>query len=251
MALTNKFVSVQSVIAKLYRDLKIKEEEAFTDIIEWCAEALDFIHVYPQYTVKPAELTIVNYKAELPCDYIQMQAIYHDGYSLRYSSNIFGPQDQTYSPYYLTPYSYNQKKIENVVFVDPEKINYFGNRNSVLLENGYIKSSFKEGKITISYMAMVMDCDGYPMVPDNVSFTEALYWFCTYKYLYPKALNNEINSKFYEDAYNKWQYYCNQAGAEAMMPDLVTLENIKRAFISLKPTLNRADNFYNGLNKNY
>lgn len=249
--LTNKYISVKTIIAKLYRGLQLKEEEAFVDFIEHCAEALDFIHVYPQYTIKTDKLNIINYKAELPHDFIQIQAVEHDGYSLRYSSNIFGPQDEHYSPHYLTPYSYNQKKIENAVFVDPERINYFGNKDSVIIENGYIKTSFKEGEINISYIGMVMDCEGYPMVPDNVSFIEALYWYCTYKYLYPKALNSEIASKFYEDAYNKWQYYCNQAGAEAMMPDLITLENIKRAFISLKPTLNRADNFYNGLNKNY
>lgn len=251
MALNNKFISVKSIIAKLYRDLKLKEEEDFTDIIEWCAEALGFIHVFPQYTSKPDKIDIVNYKGELPSDYINMVAVEHNGYSLSYSTNIFGPQDNTKLRRSDTPYSYNQKKIENVVFVDPKYINYFSNRDSVLLENGYIKTSFEKGEMMINYIAMVLDCDGYPMVPDNVSFTEALYWFCTYKYLYSKALYGEINDKFYQDAYNKWQYYCNQAGAEALMPDLNTLENIKKSFISLKPNLNRSIDFYNRLNKNY
>ena len=245
MSLTNKFVSVKSIVAKLYRDLRLTEEEDFTDIIEWCGEALDFIHVYPQYKTKePLALQVKNYKAELPCDYIQMQSIEYNGYNIIYSNNLFGPQDNTSSPYYLTPYSYNQKKIENVVFVDPSGINYFTGKNSVIIENGYVKTSFKEGDINIVYTGMVLDDEGYPMVPDNVSFREALYWFCTYKYLYPKALNNEINSKFYEDAFQKWQYYCNQAGAEAMMPDLITLENIKRSFISLRPNLNKFNKFY-------
>ena len=249
--LNQHFISVKTIIAKLYRDLRIKEEENFTDIIEWCAEALDFIHVYPQYTNKSATVTIKNYKAELPCDYIAMDVLEYNGNNIRYSTNSFGPQENGGSGYYLTPYSYNQKKIENAVFVDPTMIGYFYNGDSVKLENGYIKSSFKEGIINIRYIAMVMDEEGYPMVPDNVSFKEALYWYCTYKYLYPKALNAEISGQFYNDAYTKWQYYCNQAGAEAIMPDLSTLENIKRNFIRLKPNVLQADTFYNNLNNGF
>jgi len=245
--LNQNFISVKTIIAKLYRDLRIKEEEDFTDIIEHCAEALDFIHVYPQYTNKPAIVTIKNYKGELPCDYIGMDILEYNGNNLRYSTNSFGPQTNT-SNYYLTPYSYNQKKIENAVFVDPKNINYFFNGESVKLENGYVKTSFKEGIINIRYMAMIIDEEGYPMVPDHVSFKEALYWYCTYKYLYPKALNGEISGQFYSDAYAKWEHYCNQSGAEAMMPDLDTLENIKRNFIRLKPNVLQADTFYNNLN---
>ena len=242
-----KFTSCKTIIAKLYRDLQLKEEEAFTDIIEWLAEALDFIHVYPQYTYNDAILKVSNYKVELPCDYIGMDVIEYNGYNLKYSSNSFGPQATDYTPYYLTPYSYNQKKIENAVFVDPSTINYFLNKDSVILKNGYIKTSFKEGILNIKYIAMVVDEDGYPMIPDNVSFREALYWYCTYKYLYPKVLHGEINGQFYTDAYSKWQYYCNQAGAEAIMPDLITLENIKRNFIRLKPNIHQFDSFYNRL----
>ena len=248
--LNNNFISCKAIIAKLYRDLKLKEEEAYMDFIEHISEALEFIHVYPQYDTKSACVKIKNYKGELPCDYIGIIAIDHGGYSLRYTDNLFGPRAMGRPSYPSdTPYSINRKKIENAVFVNPDSINYYPNRDSVQIKNGYINTSFKEDSINISYIALVLDEEGFPMIPDNVSFKEALYWYCTYKWLYPKTLQGEINAQFYNDAYSKWQYYCNQAGAEAMMPDLATLENIKRAFISLKPILNRADYFYSGLNK--
>lgn len=249
--LNGQFVSVKSIIAKLFRDLRLKDLDAFTDIIEWCAEALELIHVNPQYTYKSAPICITNYKGELPDDYIGIDVVEYRGYSLKYASNSFGPQDTTKANSYLTPYSYNQAKIENAVFVDPADVNYFPNRDSIKIDGGYIKTSFKEGNILIHYLAMVKDCDGYPMIPDNQSFKEALYWYTTYKYLYPKALNGEINAQFYSDAYEKWQWYCNQAGAEALMPDLLTLENIKRSFISLKPEVQQFDQFYNNLNRSY
>lgn len=248
--ISQDFVSCKAIIAKLYRDLQLKEEYAYVDIIEHIAEALEFIHVYPQYTHEPACVIIKNYKGELPCGYVGMEAIEYNGYSLKYTSNMYGPQSNGSNNYPSdTPYSYNRKKIENAVFVNPDTTNYFPNKDSVQIKNGYLRTSFKEGVINIIYTGLVIDEDGFPMVPDNVSFKEALYWYCTYKMLYPRALNGEINNNFYTDAYAKWQYYCNQAGAEALMPDLTMLENIKRAFISLKPMVNRADYFYNGLNK--
>lgn len=248
--LNNKFISCKTIIAKLYRDLKLKEEEAYVDFIENMAEALEFIHVYPQYKVNKACVKIKNHKGELPCDYISMIAVEHNGFSLTYSSNVMGPDFYPEENYPSdTPYSVNRKKIENAVFIDPEMINYFQDRQSIQIENGYIKTSFNKGMLNIVYVSMILDEEGFPMIPDNVSFREALYWYCTYKYLYPKALTGDINPQFYNDAYQKWLWYCNQAGAEALMPDLLMLENIKKSFLRLKPSFTINKSFYNGLNK--
>jgi len=246
--LSGKTISVKSIIAKVYRDLQLKEEEPFMDFIEWMAEALDFIHVYPQYSIKPICFKITAYKTELPCDFIGLDQIEFEGINLRATNNSFGPiQDNAVIGRYYTPYSYNQSKLENAVFVDPYSTSYFREGYSFKIENGWLKTSFKEGEINLSYISQPMDEEGYPLVPEDVSFKEALYWYVVYKYLYSKALRGEISNYFYEDAYNKWHWYCNQAGAEAMMPDLNTLENIKRSFLSLKINPYLFNNFFNSL----
>lgn len=246
--LSGKTVSVKSIIAKVYRDLQLKEEEPFMDFIEWCAEALDFIHVYPQYNIKQICFEVTAYKTELPYDFIGLDQIEYEGVNLRATNNSFGPiKDNAVIGRYYTPYSYNQSKLENAVFVDPYSTSYFREGYSFKIENGWLKTSFKEGDINLSYISQPMDEEGYPLIPDNVSFKEALYWFIVYKYLYPKALRGEISASFYDDAYNKWQWYCNQAGAEAMMPDLNTLENIKRSYLSLKINPYLFNNFFNSL----
>ena len=38
--LTGKKVSVKNIIAKVFRDLKLKEEQDFIDFLEWADEAL-------------------------------------------------------------------------------------------------------------------------------------------------------------------------------------------------------------------
>ena len=244
--LNNKHISCKAIIAKVYRDLQLKEEEPFMDMIEWLAEALDFIHVYPQYVQKFAKVNICNFKGEIPCDYITLDAVEYNGLNMRYTTNQFGPRDHTPSGRYYTPYSYNQDKIANVLLTTN---NYLDGYNSFSITGGYFKTSFKEGELNITYTAMPTDEEGYPLVPDHVSFREALYWYIVYKYLYPKVLNGDVQGQFYQDAYSKWQYYCNQAGAEAIMPDLITLENIKRSYLSLRLRPNLYNDFFNSLNK--
>lgn len=55
MALSGKTISLKQIIAKVYRDLQLKEEDNFIDFIEWGAEALEQIGVFEQLTTKVTE----------------------------------------------------------------------------------------------------------------------------------------------------------------------------------------------------
>lgn len=246
--LNGKSVSVKSIIAKVYRDLQLQDEEQFMDIIEWAAEALDFIGVYPQYESKPICFELSAYKTELPCDFIALDQISYGGVNLRPSNNSFGLlANNPPSGTYYTPYSYNQAKIENVIFVDPNDSAFFRPGYSFKIEHGWLKTSFNSGLINMVYISQLMDEEGYPLIPDNQSFKEALYWYIVYKSIYPKYLKGEVTENAYQDTWSKWQWYCNQAGAQALMPDLSTLDNIKRSFLSLKPRPYLFDNFFKSL----
>ena len=114
MSLTGKTISLKYIIAKVWNDLGIQDEDDVAiNLIEWAADALEFIHVYPQFISKPTTLSICNYKAELPCDFIELEQVEYNGFALRPSNNTFGPQSTTSLVGYLTPYSYNQDKIQN------------------------------------------------------------------------------------------------------------------------------------------
>lgn len=249
MALSGKYVSVKNIIAKVYRDLQLKDEEPFMDMIEWMAEALDFIHVYPQYSHGKVCFEISGYKTELPCDFISIEGIAYNGRNLVPTNNLFGTSTiQGNRGAYYTPYSYNQSKIENVLFVEPENLSYNRSNNvSFKIENGWLKTPYNEGIIDMIYVSQPMDEEGYPLIPDNQSFREAIYKYVVYKYLYSRYIRGEVSENIYQDAKYDWKYYCNQAGTEAIMPTLGELENLKRSFLSLKPRVNLFNNFYNSL----
>ena len=54
---------------------------------------------------------------------------------------------------------------------------------------GYIKTTLKTGYLMLSYQAVPVDSDGYPMIPDNESFEEAIYWYINMKLTYPDWKN--------------------------------------------------------------
>lgn len=45
------------------------------------------------------------------------------------------------------------------------------------MSGNYLQTSFETGFVKIHYLAMVVDSEGYPLVPDNENFKTALYWY--------------------------------------------------------------------------
>ena len=64
---STKLISLERVFSGLYRDLKPAMELSESDLIEWAAEALEFIGAYPQFEEAVENLTVEQYKVLIPC----------------------------------------------------------------------------------------------------------------------------------------------------------------------------------------
>lgn len=117
----------------------------------------------------------------------------------------------------------------------------------VLPGSGYIKTNFRSGYLMISYQAVPVDSEGYPMIPDDESFEEALYWYINMKLTYPEWKAGRVRDAVYYDTRNSWNFYRKQAYAHAMMPNVDQLEAIKNAWVRLVPQINEHDTFFSHL----
>lgn len=95
---------------------------------------------------------------------------------------------------------------------------------------GYINVNVPCGWVKISYHAIITDEDSMPMIPDNPSYFEAIFWYVAMKMSYPKYLKGQMNQNIYYDMKNSWNFYRKQAYAEAMMPTVDELETIKNVW---------------------
>ena len=109
---------------------------------------------------------------------------------------------------------------------------------------GYIMTNVPRGYIKISYYAIYTDEDSMPMIPDLESYKEAIYWYVTMKLMYPKKLKGQISQGDYYDIRNSYNFYRKQAYAEAMMPTVDDLINVKNTWYKLYPEMNDHDTFF-------
>jgi len=115
------------------------------------------------------------------------------------------------------------------------------------INDNWIKTNIETGYIMLAYQAVPTDAEGYPLVPDDHSFMDALYWYIVMKTLYPKWVGGQVRDAVYFEARRSWNYYCKQAYGNAMMPDADQMESVKNSWLRLVPNINQHSEFFSTL----
>lgn len=204
-----KLEKVDVVINKIIRDLGLGASEIpVDDFIEWIADALQHIGAYAQFEEKWANIDIVSFEGDLPCDFYKLIEVKG---CLNHNKSL-----QKEAKFCLSDKDYN--------------INL--NRIITAQETGFVE---------ISYLAIPTDDDGYPLVPDDVSFRDAMFWKVAYHLSMrdPKCMPNQYMQDM---AYckNKWDFYCIQARTAANIGGLQAHKTFAADWTGLfnKPKLN-------------
>ncbi len=135
------------------------------------------------------------------------------------------------------------------------------NKPEYFIKPGWIVTNQKHGYIKLAYKAIAVDERGYPLIPDLTSYQEAIYWYVVMKLTFPKFMsgklggsnNSKYAAKYARDTYfytqQQWNFYRNQAYAEAMMPTADDMQNIKNDWNKLIPDWDGDDTFFKHINK--
>ena len=285
-----KTISSKAVIRKIFRDLKPHNDNWIDDAIEWIGEALEHIGSATQLSQKQCVLTVADHKVLMPSDlyYInqvainsavspttsdeldtlvtkvsdlktQIKSAQDDG--LEYSDtasvlseinsrivvleNIYFKNENL-----MQPLQYGASTFHRSMHCDNcvnESVAY---EDTYIIDSDYIKTSFQSGKICLSYTAFPTDEDCFPLVPDDISFMEAMFWYVYKKMLMsfrgaPETKGNGINYQFAEQ---QWKYYCTQARNAANYPDIDRYESFMNQWVRLIPNINRHDVNFEQLN---
>ena len=134
-----------------------------------------------------------------------------------------------------------------------EKPEYF-------IKPGWIVTNRRKGFIKLAYKAIAVDERGYPLIPDLTSYQEAIYWYVVMKLTFPKFMSGKLTTssskysqKYAQQTYfytqSQWNFYRNQAYAEAMMPTADDMQNIKNDWNKLVPEWDGDDTFFKHIGK--
>lgn len=275
-----KNITSRAIIRKIMRDLQTTDDNWIDDAIEWMGEALEHIGASAQLEEKGCVLTIKNYRADLPADlyYINQVAINNNVLpsvenelteiltkidslkedleanpdqnvirELRDLTNRLVVLENIYlaDTASLQPLAYSTTNFPKAIHCT-DCVNELAKcKESYFIDAGTIKTSFVSGKVCLSYKAFPTDDIGFPMVPDDISFKEALFWYVYKKLLLGGTqIPNGINYVFAEQ---QWKYYCTQARNAAVFPDIDKWESFLNQWVRMIPNMNRQNNGFENL----
>jgi len=248
MSLSGRTVSCKEVIGELYKDRKYKYELQWADAVEWCVSAIELIGAPQSLTPRAAKIAVSNYRAMLPCDlhYI-MQAAGSTGgcvpFPMRGNTNtfhaVFTCDDQLlanlindYSPTTSTVEPIGVDISGNPVYeiesdtnwafpeatTDPNTSGAMSDPTYSLSDN-HIFTNFESGYVFLAYMALPVDDEGYPTIPDNRRFKEAVKTYIGYKIDYILYRSKELDKEMYDISEREWLFYVASAGNVARVPN--------------------------------
>jgi len=282
-----KTTSSQVIIRKIFRDLKPDKDNWIDDAIEWIGEALEHIGASTQLETRQVVLNVANHKAYLPVDlyYINQVAINTSNTTdkelelaeltaavqalkdqiadaqaagLEYTqvanqlhvitnrlvvleSSFFSSDAQ------LQPLQYGASTFHGSIHCEGCVNEMSKYKDTYIIENNLLKTSFESGKVCLSYKAFPTDEDCFPLIPDDISYKEAMFWYIYKKLLLsdPNIKKNGINYTF---ASEQWNNYCTQARNAANYPDIDRYASFMDQWVRMIPSINRHDSFFEDLN---
>ncbi len=253
MSLTGRYISCQEIIGEVYRDNKYKVELPWQDAIAWSVDAVELIGAPMAYQPRQALIKIENYRGMIPCyvHSIEQVAGSFDGcipFAMTTDTNSFHSvmncSDTTINPNLIdlaniTTNTNTQPigqdisgnpmyKFNNGVMSLPETITDNSNRANnfakYTLSDSYIFTNYPDGYVFIACKAFPIDNEGFPLIPDNRRFKEAVKSFIRFKIDYILWRTGEIDERMFKYSETEWLFYCPSASNAAKMPSKDNLQ---------------------------
>jgi hypothetical protein len=256
--LNSKLVSTKELVATVYRDGGYTTEVSYSDCIEWTAECLDLIAAPQGYVRKVTDVNnpviIENYRGKIPADLVQIIQTAKLDNSYPQSSMVGTVLDFTQGHVISAPqYSVGCKIIPMRYATDTFNLGLHCNDcidtlvdsdYTYELNNDYIFANFKTGKVLFSYLGYPIDCDGFPMIPDNIKFKQAVKAYLMERIDYKLWRKGELSAAVYNKSEVERLWYIGAAQTQAQIPSIDQAESWKNRMVKLLPEFNAQSNFF-------
>ena len=141
--MAEQYINIKVVLDRILRH-PLMQDLSLETAVDYTIDFMRIVGMPRMFTEKVVRIPIDKYRALLPCDYYQtIQVRIPGGPALVYSTDSF-------------------------------HMNNKGNSSTYKIQGNIIYTSIESGELELAYLAISTDADGYPLLPDNSSFTRAL-----------------------------------------------------------------------------
>lgn len=154
--MSEQYTNIRLILDKIMRHPLLQNIQLET-AVDYTVDFMRIVGTPTMFEEKTAVLQVENCRAALPSDFhqmIQIRASNDDKNTFRYSGDNFHMTSLTNDCIELT----------------------------YKIQGGIIYTTMQEGEIEIAYEAILVDSEGYPLIPDNSSFTRALELYIKKQY---------------------------------------------------------------------
>lgn len=253
-----KTLSSKAIIQKVFRDLKPSDTSWTNDAVEWIGEALDFIGYHAGFEKRVKSIKVKNFRAEIPCDLYQLFAVEYKGSPLAYGSDLTAydqsrttnmsplgtDSDATVARFQTTPGTIQNSPTGQSTFAQAKStVTRRETGDYYVINPNYVVTSFEEGDIKLHYDGYPLDDCGFPMIPDNIYYKQALEWYIIRQMMMGGYKNENFN---WQIADQQWKHYCVAAQNDAAYPSIDKMESFKNMWVRLVPNINAHADFFMG-----
>ena len=141
--MAEQYINIKVVLDRILRH-PLMQDLSLETAVDYTIDFMRIVGMPRMFTEKVVRIPIDKYRALLPCDYYQtIQVRIPGGHALVYSTDSFHMSNK-------------------------------GNPSTYKIQGNIIYTSIESGELELAYLAISTDEDGYPLLPDNSSFTRAL-----------------------------------------------------------------------------
>jgi hypothetical protein len=151
-----QYESIKLILDRLLRN-DILSGISFESVVDYTIDFMEIMSVPSIFIEKLYEGNIEDYRADLPCDFVEdIQVILTDSRkNLSYNMPARSATDTFHNHYSCSGIGHT---------LEP----------TFSINRSYIYTSIEKGKVSMVYNAILTDEEGYPMIPSDRTFLEAL-----------------------------------------------------------------------------
>lgn len=204
------YINVKEVLSRVLQH-PLLQDVTLEQGVRYALDFLNIVGFQAMYEEKLVDLEIEDFMADLPQDFIRMNQVidYRSGVTLRLMTDSFLQRKTPQQPAY---------KVQGRKLI----------------------TSFKQGKVTVSYYAVATDCEGFPLIPDLPIFLKALELYIKLQSFTILFDLQKIPQAILQNVQKDYSWAVAQLSSQMIIPSVDEMENITNMLNQQIPSMHEA-----------
>lgn len=199
-----QFINIREILSRLLRH-PLLQDLGMEAAIQYTIDFFGVMGLPATYLDKVESIEIANYRGALPCDLISINQVKYKGICIRSMTDNFNTKNG--EPTFKT-------------------------------QGRIIYTNFEEGEVQISYKAIPLDEEGYPLLPDNPIFLKALELYIKKEWFTILFDMGKVSPAVLQNTQQEYAFKVGQCNNEFLIPSVSEMESITNMMNQLIPRLN-------------